>query len=129
MAKKKVNKSKGLGDVIENITEVTGVKALVGDCVGCNERKERLNRKYPNLKNAREFTEDELDYWRNFIEVRTAKIERNTLLEICKIYSDVLSLKYWQPSCFSCGGTIRSVSNMIDKLDLIYKNQTNENTI
>lgn len=126
MAKRKENKSKGLGDAIEKITEVTGIKALVGDCEGCNERKERLNRKYPNLKKAREFTEDELVYWKNFIEVRTAKTEPKVVLEICKLYSDILRLPYWQPDCFNSGGTIRSVSNMIDKLDLIYKNQTNE---
>jgi hypothetical protein len=43
-------KSKGLGDTIEKITKVTGIKKLVdklpGDC-GCNNRKEMLNKAFP----------------------------------------------------------------------------------
>tara|TARA_R110000744_G_scaffold215963_3_gene334760 strand:+ start:116 stop:301 length:186 start_codon:yes stop_codon:yes gene_type:complete len=47
-------KSKGLGDTIEKITKVTGIKA-VADAVskvtkkpcGCQQRKEALNNKFP----------------------------------------------------------------------------------
>ena len=47
-------KSKGLGDTIEKITKVTGIKAISEvvskvtkkDC-GCNKRKESLNKKFP----------------------------------------------------------------------------------
>ncbi len=43
-------KAKGLGDTIEKITTVTGVKevfkALPFDC-GCDKRKETLNRMFP----------------------------------------------------------------------------------
>lgn len=47
--------SKGLGDTIEKITTVTGIKAVVEavsdiigveDC-GCNKRKEQLNEMFP----------------------------------------------------------------------------------
>tara|TARA_R110000764_G_scaffold136555_2_gene224433 strand:- start:1020 stop:1184 length:165 start_codon:yes stop_codon:yes gene_type:complete len=50
--------SKGLGDSIEKITKVTGIKSIVDqvnklrgkkDC-GCNERKEALNKKFPYKK-------------------------------------------------------------------------------
>jgi len=47
-----MKKSKGLGDTIEKITEVTGIKKLVKkvsgkkDC-GCSERRRRLNKKFP----------------------------------------------------------------------------------
>ena len=49
------NKSKGLGDSIEKITKLTGIKSLaqmgaraVGkkDC-GCNKRKQILNKVFP----------------------------------------------------------------------------------
>ena len=49
------NKSKGLGDSIEKITRLTGIKSLaqmgakaIGkkDC-GCNKRKEALNKVFP----------------------------------------------------------------------------------
>jgi hypothetical protein len=50
----KSNKSKGLGDTIEKITSVTGVKRLVekaskatGKECGCKKRQENLNN--PNL--------------------------------------------------------------------------------
>ncbi len=47
-------KSKGLGDTIERVTRVTGIKRVVDtvskatgkDC-GCGERRDSLNRKFP----------------------------------------------------------------------------------
>lgn len=48
------SKSKGLGDTIEKITKVTGVKKVVeaiadatGKDCGCNKRKEKLNELFP----------------------------------------------------------------------------------
>ena len=52
------NKSKGLGDSIEKITKLTGIKSLAQmgarvmgkkDC-GCNKRKEVLNKVFPYKK-------------------------------------------------------------------------------
>jgi hypothetical protein len=47
-------KSNGLGDTIEKITTVTGIKKIVnkvsevtGKPCGCNKRKEALNKKFP----------------------------------------------------------------------------------
>ena len=48
------HKSRGLGDTIEKITTVTGIKAVVDavsevtkkDCV-CNKRKDKLNTLFP----------------------------------------------------------------------------------
>jgi len=50
-----IMKSKGLGDSIERITEITGIKKVVEkvtgnkDC-GCKKRKETLNKKFPYKK-------------------------------------------------------------------------------
>jgi hypothetical protein len=48
------NKSKGLGDTIEKITTVTGIKKVVetvakatGKDCGCKERRDALNRAFP----------------------------------------------------------------------------------
>jgi hypothetical protein len=49
-----MEKSKGLGDTIEKITTVTGVKSVVNsiskvfnkDC-GCKQRRDTLNRAFP----------------------------------------------------------------------------------
>jgi hypothetical protein len=52
-----LNKSKGLGDTIEKITKVTGIKSIVEgaarvvkkDC-GCGKRKDTLNKMFPYKK-------------------------------------------------------------------------------
>ena len=53
-AYKESQKSKGLGDTIEKIAEVTGVKKatkfLFGEDCGCDERKEKLNKMFPYSK-------------------------------------------------------------------------------
>ncbi len=49
--------SRGLGDTVEKITEITGIKRVVDkvskatgkDC-GCNKRKEKLNKMFPYKK-------------------------------------------------------------------------------
>tara|TARA_R110002020_G_scaffold241365_3_gene454507 strand:- start:1281 stop:1439 length:159 start_codon:yes stop_codon:yes gene_type:complete len=50
-------KSRGLGDTIEKITKVTGIKKVVegvsratGKDCGCNKRKDTLNRVFPYQK-------------------------------------------------------------------------------
>jgi len=53
-----MEKSKGLGDTVEKITKVTGIKSLFElggrytgkkEC-GCNKRKEKLNKMFPYKK-------------------------------------------------------------------------------
>ena len=52
-----LNKSKGLGDTIEKITKVTGIKSILEgaarvvkkDC-GCGKRKDTLNKMFPYKK-------------------------------------------------------------------------------
>jgi hypothetical protein len=51
-------KSRGLGDTVEKITTVTGIKAVVdkvsqvsGKPCGCKERRDALNRAYPYKNN------------------------------------------------------------------------------
>ena len=51
-------KSRGLGDTVEKITTVTGIKAVVdkisqvsGKSCGCKERRDALNRTYPYNNN------------------------------------------------------------------------------
>jgi len=49
--RKRKNTNQGLGDTIEMITKLTGikqiVKTIVGDDCGCNKRKDKLNDKFP----------------------------------------------------------------------------------
>ena len=66
MARPRKQKPSGLGDVIENITEATGIKAAVkfimGEDCGCDKRKEYLNQKFrfgkvPNCLTEQEYNE------------------------------------------------------------------------
>ena len=59
-------RSEGLGDTIDKITTVTGIKAAVkavaGDDCGCEERRKRLNEMFPynnKEENANTETTDE----------------------------------------------------------------------
>ena len=56
-----MEKSKGLGDTVEKITTITGIKPLLKSLVeqvlklnnkdcGCDERKEKLNKVFPHKK-------------------------------------------------------------------------------
>ena len=58
-------KNKGLGDTIAKITKATGIdklaKTILGeDCNKCEERRKKLNQMFPNFRNLRQFTEDEM---------------------------------------------------------------------
>jgi len=58
-------KNKGLGDTIAKITKATGIdklaKTILGeDCNKCEERRKKLNQMFPNFRNIRQFTEDEM---------------------------------------------------------------------
>lgn len=54
-------RSEGLGDTIDKITTVTGIKAAVkavaGDDCGCEERRKRLNDMFPYKKEDNANTE------------------------------------------------------------------------
>lgn len=128
MAKKVTSKKKpkGLGDVIENITEATGIKKVVelftpdgSDC-GCDKRKEKLNKLFPVKTKANCFTEEQFNNWKAFTEVRTIRITSEQILMICKLYSDIFNVQFWKPSCYACSGTAKTISTMIDKLDIVY---------
>ena len=124
-------KPKGLGDVIENITEATGIKKVVeaftpeGNDCGCDKRKEKLNKLFPIKTKANCFSEEQYKTWKEFKEVRTLRISHEQILMICEMYSNIFNLPYWKPSCFNCGGTARAIGTMIDKLDVVYNTYEN----
>ena len=106
------NKSKGLGDTIDKFTEKTGikkiVKAIAGDDCGCEDRKRKLNQLFPNFKNIRQFTEDEIKIYEEAI---LPVVERGHLLKEEKPIVDALyrgvfgSSPQWK-SCTPCNKKI-----------------------
>ena len=85
MAKRK---SKGLGDTIEAITEVTGIKAgvealskaLDWDC-GCDERKEKLNALFPYRK-PNCLSEEDYNYLKDFFATNQNQLHLNMQREL-----------------------------------------------
>lgn len=65
--------SVGLGDVVEKVTKVTGIKKLVetftpeGKDCGCDKRKEKLNNVRMRFPVVRCFTEQHYNDWTKFI--------------------------------------------------------------
>lgn len=126
MGRKK--KNKGLGDIIETVTEATGidklVKAIAGDNCGCKERRDALNLKYPLRLKPRCMTKEEVEQYSNFLKERTLKLTNQQRLFICKIYSDVFQVPYYEP-CVGCSAS--PYITMIERMDNEFKLYQNEN--
>jgi hypothetical protein len=103
------NPAMGLGDVVEKITTVTGIKKIVevfsaitgADC-GCEERKEKMNdwfKKY-RLK-ARCITQDEYHEIKEALIVKGRSLSREQARQIATLYSAVFSTRFeiWCDHC------------------------------
>lgn len=120
----KAKQSKGLGDTIEKITEVTGIKKAVEvfsrftgmDC-GCDERKAKLNKKFPYKVEC--LREDEYNYLKTFFsEVKgTVNVEQQNRL--IRINNRVFNDNRQGSSCGSC------VREMVNNLKLLYNDYNN----
>jgi hypothetical protein len=116
-------KAGGLGDVIENIAESTGIKKLVqifvnGEDCGCDKRKEKINELFPFKFKARCFTETEYNDWKTFVETRTIRLEWEQVKYVCELYASIFDRPVWYP-CTSCSP--KPLIGMIDKLDKVYE--------
>lgn len=122
-------KNKGLGDVVESITEATGIKKAVhfiaGEDCGCDKRKEQLNKMFSFKFKPNCFTEEQYNEWNQFKEVRTLRITQEQVKYICTLYASIFNKPYWYPDCFSCSGTARTISDMIDRLDKVHETYKN----
>ena len=96
---------KGLGDTVEKITTVTGIKKVVkflaGEDCGCNERKEILNKKF-RYKKPECFTENEYNFVRDVIERGSDKISVQENRTMVRIYNRVFNEKRRGTSCSPC---------------------------
>lgn len=119
----------GLGDVIEKITEVTGVKAIVNaivpdDC-GCSERKEKLNTMFPiRVKAQRCLTPEQYTYYDDYYNTRTLNTwsDRNVIQMLIDTYAHVFAIQYHMKDlCVNCKGSGRILKTISDRLDEVYK--------
>ena len=122
MARKK---AKGLGDTIEQITEATGIKALVkfvaGDDCGCEARKEKLNQLFPYHKPN---CLSEHDY--NFLTEFFNRPDKNTVrpsdqYRLMSIYKAVFNKPIEFTTCSSC------MANTVKQIKTVYDTYVQEN--
>ena len=114
--KEAVSEPKGLGDVVEAVTEATGIKKLVkwvaGDDCGCDERKFRLNKMFPKKPLClNQYEYSELDTFFNNAKGKVNIVEQRKLL---KIHNRVFQRNAKESSCASC------VRGMVSDLRRIY---------
>ena len=97
----------GLGDVVEKITEATGikklVKAIVGDDCGCDEKREKFN-KAVNWRTKRVNCISEDDYkWTVDVSLKKkTRWKREDIVRLVSIYNSVFRTKIKPTSCSSC---------------------------
>jgi len=127
-------KSIGLGDTIEKITMAIGLKGLIDkmniDC-GCDERKEYLNRIFAYKLTPRCMTDEELISYATFFYTRKftingsnafGKMENEDVNYIVNTFNAIFGTNRPIPECRNCGGTAKSLVDMVTKLDIVYAN-------
>lgn len=110
--------SKGLGDIVTKLTEVTGIKdaveALVDDC-GCKARAEKLNELFPNRK-LNNLETEQFDFLEDFFTPkRPTSVNIENQKELVSIYNSVFNAKRKVTNCSPC------LVNLIDDLFKIYE--------
>jgi hypothetical protein len=106
MAKRK---SAGLGDSIEKLTEVTGIKKAVEmfseatgiDC-GCDERKEKLNNLFPYNRNINCLNEPDYNKLTKYLSAQQTTLTAIEQQEVSDIYFNVFNYRLQISSCASC---------------------------
>jgi len=108
--------NKGFGDVVESITEATGIKAVVesltDDC-GCAARKETLNKLFPN-RNLNDLSIEDNEYLTKFFALKQSYVNSEQQKELVKIYNNVFNSKRKVSNCSPC------VAGMLRELKEIY---------
>jgi hypothetical protein len=102
-------KSKGLGDSIEKLTEVTGIKKVVEmfseatgiDC-GCDERKEKLNNLFPYNRNINCLNKSDYNKLTKYLSAQQTTLTPIEQQEISDIYFNVFNYRLQISSCASC---------------------------
>lgn len=107
---------RGAGDVVAAITKFVGIQP----CEACERRREKWNTMFPNKLKAkiREMTDQELADWKAFQQVRTLRLSNTQRKFVCKIYSDVFRVPYYEP-CITCDPS--PYLKMIERMDEIVK--------
>ncbi len=122
-------KSKGLGDSIEKVTRVTGIKKatdwifdkLGADC-GCDARKEKLNKMFPYKVEC--LNEEEYIYLKVFFSRNKSVVNNNEQLQLLAIHNRVFNTNKKKSNCGSC---VKDLVNTMRKLYNEYEQENKSN--
>ena len=111
-------KNAGLGDIVTEFTEVTGIKkvveTLVDDC-GCKARAEKLNELFPNRK-LNNLETEQFDFLDDFFTPkRPTSVNIDNQKQLVSIFNHVFKAKRKVTNCSPC------LVNLIDDLFKIYE--------
>lgn len=91
------NKPKGLGDTIEQITEATGIKAVVkaiaGEDCGCDERRDKLNKIFPYSKQPECLDPEDIEYLSTGV-LRKRTLNLQDREKIAEIHARIFNHKF-----------------------------------
>lgn len=95
----------GLGDVIEKVTEATGIKKavkfLAGDDCGCDQRKMKLNQIFRHNK-IECLNEDEYEFLKEWFSKRRTTVNHEYKVRLYEIYNRIFNKNQKPSSCSSC---------------------------
>lgn len=126
----------GLGDIVEKVTEATGIKSFVslfvkGEDCGCDDRKKSLNQiQFTNhrTKQVRCFTEELYNEYTRYRKVRTLKYEQEHVALLIKIYAWIFAIQYNQQDlCANCGGAYNIIKKIETNIDVVYDSYIESN--
>lgn len=119
---KKSQPVEGLGDVIEKVTEATGIKKavkwLAGDDCGCDERREKLNKLFPSRFKADCLQKDEYEFLKNWFSQNKTRMKPSEQRDLLVIYNRVFRTKQQYTTCASC---LRDINNRIKRVYETYE--------
>ena len=114
----------GLGDVVDKITTVTGIKSLVefvaGEDCGCDERKEKWNKNvHLRRKTPLCLTEKEFEILDRILNTSTL-YRKNGLThpmqtELLSVYNRIFKVRKPQTSCNGC------MASVVIELEAVYE--------
>jgi hypothetical protein len=111
----------GIGDIVEKITEATGIKQLVGDCFECAERKFLLNRLFPFKRVTKLMTEEHKQEFILFLEECGNRVLENRVTDITNhvpflnsLYAEYFGITI--DICENCSGIHKAIIKDLNKL-------------
>lgn len=120
MAKRR-KKIEGLGDVVEQVTKATGIKAIVGECEVCNERKFLLNRIFPFKRVSKAMTNEHKAEFEVFLSECGNRVLENRITDITNwvqflngLYSEYFGITI--EVCESCSNIYKAIIRDLNKL-------------